>query len=113
MKAELRLTDTNAATDSGGRTWGLEGNLFWYLIGGLGISITVFFVLCVGMGQSLVLSGGIGLVPLLVALGYIFLLRAGKPPGYDRDVVEHLFSGDGFGPLNRPLMRHPFNGEAR
>lgn len=113
MKAELRLTDTNAATDSGGRTWGLEGNLFWYLIGGLGISITVFFVLCVGMGQSLVLSGGIGLVPLFLALGYIFLFRAGKPPGYDRDVAEHLITGDGFAPVSRLWMRHPLGEEGQ
>lgn len=28
MKTDLRLTDTNAASDSKGRTWGLEGNLF-------------------------------------------------------------------------------------
>jgi hypothetical protein len=111
MKTELRLTDTNAATDSGGRTWGLEGNLFWYLIGGLGLAITVFFVLCVGLGQSLVLSSGIGLVPLLLALGYIFLLRAGKPPGYDRDVAEYLFAGDGFEPLDRPWTQHPLGGE--
>lgn len=32
MNSELHLTDTNAASDSKGRTWGLEGNLFWYLV---------------------------------------------------------------------------------
>ena len=37
-KNELRLTDTNAASDSKGRTWGLEGGLFWWLIGGIGAS---------------------------------------------------------------------------
>ena len=37
MKAELRLTDTNAASDSKGRTWGLEGGLFWWLVGGIGV----------------------------------------------------------------------------
>ena len=34
MKTDLRLTDTNAASDSKGRTWGLEGGLFWWLVGG-------------------------------------------------------------------------------
>jgi hypothetical protein len=29
----LRLTETNSADDSKGRTWGLEGNLFWYMTG--------------------------------------------------------------------------------
>ena len=28
MKTDLRLTDTNAASDSKGRTWGLEGGTF-------------------------------------------------------------------------------------
>ena len=44
MKSELRFTDTNAASDSKGRTWGLEGGLFWWLVGGVGVAITVFFV---------------------------------------------------------------------
>ena len=42
---KLRLTDTNAASDSKGRTWGMEGGLFWWRIGGIGAGIIVFFVL--------------------------------------------------------------------
>jgi hypothetical protein len=38
MKSELRFTDTNAASDSKGRTWGLEGGLFWWLVGGVGVA---------------------------------------------------------------------------
>ena len=53
MKTELRFTDTNAASDSKGRTWGLEGGLFWWLVGGVGVAITVFFVLLVMMNTSL------------------------------------------------------------
>ena len=52
-KHELRLTDTNAASDSKGRTWGLEGGLFWWLIGGIGAGIIVFFVLLVVLDVSL------------------------------------------------------------
>ena len=84
-KNELRLTDTNAASDSKGRTWGLEGGLFWWLIGGIGAGITLFFVLLVVMGASLAISFLVALVPLLICLAYIFGLRQGKPPGYDRD----------------------------
>ena len=51
MKTELRFTDTNAASDSKGRTWGLEGGLFWWLVGGVGVAITVFFVLLVMMND--------------------------------------------------------------
>ena len=109
MKAELRLTDTNAASDSKGRTWGLEGGLFWWLIGGIGAGITLFFLLLVVLGSSLLTSLVVGLVPVLVCLAYIFALRQGKPPGYDRDIFERIFTGNGFAPeisrLTHPLRR--------
>ena len=66
-KNELRLTDTNAASDSKGRTWGLEGGLFWWLIGGIGAGITLFFVLLVVLDSSLVTSFLVALVPVLSA----------------------------------------------
>ena len=53
MKTDLRLTDTNAASDSKGRTWGLEGGLFWWLVGGVCAAIMVFFVLLVMAKTSL------------------------------------------------------------
>src|SRR3989475_8643423 len=56
MKTDLRLTDTNAASDSKGRTWGLEGSLFWWLVGGIGAAITVFFLLLVVFKLSLSVS---------------------------------------------------------
>ncbi len=109
MKTDLRFTDTNAASDSKGRTWGLEGGLFWWLLGGIGAAITVFFLLLVTFKLSLGVSLGVALVPLALCLAYIFGLRQGKPPGYDRDVFERLFSGGGFGPdanrLTHPLAR--------
>ena len=85
MKTDLRLTDTNAASDSKGRTWGLEGSLFWWLVGGIGAAITAFFL-------------GIALVPLALCLAYIFGLRQGKPPGYDRDWFEYILGARGFSP---------------
>lgn len=98
MNTTLRLTDTNAASDSSGRTWGLEGNLVWWLIGGVGASIVVFFAFLVGIEASLLTSFGVAVVPLLVVLGYILGLRQGKPPGYDRDLLEFLLFGPGFAP---------------
>lgn len=109
MKTDLRLTDTNAASDSQGKTWGLEGNLFWYLVGGLGAGITVFFLLIVAVKASLLISSVGAAVPVLLALAYIYGLRQGKPPGYDRDVVERLFTGNGFAPepSRSSLLKHP------
>ena len=98
MNTDLRLTDTNAASDSQGRTWGLEGNLFWYLVGGLGAGITMFFVLIVIMKAGLLSSFGVAVLPVLLVLAYIYGLRQGKSPGYDRDFLERMLSGGGFGP---------------
>jgi hypothetical protein len=98
MKTELRFTDTNAASDSKGRTWGLEGGLFWWLVGGVGVAITVFFVLLVMIKTSLLTAFLAALVPLGICLAYIFGFRQGKPPGYDCDCFEHWFSAGGFAP---------------
>lgn len=108
MKTDLRFTDTNAASDSAGRTWGLEGNLFWWIVAGLAVGITIFFVMVVGFKAGLFLSFGAAAVPVLVCFGYIFALRQGKPPGYDRDVIERLFTGDGFAPQTTPTT-HPLS----
>lgn len=109
MKSELRFTDTNAASDSKGRTWGLEGNLFWYLVGGIGAGITLFFLLVIGFNSGLLTSFVVAVVPILLCLAYIFGLRQGKPPGYDRDCLEYLLGGRGFGPEaeRARLPRHP------
>ena len=107
MKTELRLTDTNAASDSKGRTWGLEGSLFWWLVGGVGAGITLFFVLLVMLKCSFLTSFLVALVPVLLCLAYIFALRQGKPPGYDRDIFEYALTGRGFGPQEGPSS-HPF-----
>ena len=106
-KNKLRLTDTNAASDSKGRTWGLEGGLFWWLIGGIGAGITVFCVLLVVLNESLLFSFVAALVPVLICLAYIFALRQGKPPGYDRDLFEYLTTGRGFSPQIGIHDRHP------
>lgn len=107
MKTELRLTDTNAASDSKGRTWGLEGGLFWWLVGGVGASITLFFVLLVMLKCSLLTSFLSALVPVLLCLAYIFGLRQGKPPGYDRDILEYVLTGRGFSSQEGPVNSHP------
>ncbi|MGB9273639.1 MAG: hypothetical protein WCC08_00230, partial [Terrimicrobiaceae bacterium] len=58
--SELRFTETNSAEDSGGKTWGLEGSLFWYLTGGVFTSVIVLLVLFSMLRWTLttVLRGG-------------------------------------------------------
>jgi len=109
MSPNLRLSDTNAASDSKGRTWGLEGNLVWWLIGGVAGSILLFFLLIVGLNARVMTSLGVAVVPVLLCLAYIFGLRHGKPPGYDRDCLERWLLGTGFGPDIRHAghSKHP------
>lgn len=107
MNNDLRLTDTNAASDSQGRTWGLEGNLFWWLVGGIGAGLVTFFALFLGFKTGLMLAFGVALLPILLCLAYIFGLRQGKPPGYDRDFLEHALGGRGFGPEIGASSQHP------
>ena len=109
MKSDLRLTDTNAASDSKGRTWGLEGGLFWWLVGGVGAGMTLFFVLLVSLKASFLTSFLGALLPVAFCLAYIFGLRQGKPPGYDRDIFERVFTGSGFAPEaeNNRNFQHP------
>jgi hypothetical protein len=98
MSAQLRLTDTNASSDSSGRTWGLEGNLFWVLLGGVGVGVTVLLLLVVFFRVGLGCSVCVSCVPVALALSYIYGLRQGKPPGYDRDWLEYHLKGPGFSP---------------
>ena len=109
MKTELRLTDTNAASDSKGRTWGLDGGLFWWLVGGVGAGITLFFVFLVTLKSSLMTSLGITAAPVVLCLAYIFGLRQGKPPGYDRDILERCVASNGFGPDVEHPPKHPLD----
>ena len=109
IKSELRLTDTNAASDSKGRTWGLEGSLFWWLVGGIGVGITLFFLLLVVAGKSFGISLLVAILPVVLCLAYIFGLRQGKPPGYDRDIFEYLLNGRGFGPEVHGSCTHPLS----
>ena len=113
MKTDLRLTDTNAASDSKGKTWGLEGGLFWWLVGGVGAAITLFFVLLVPLKSSFLTSFIVALLPVALCLAYIFGLRQGKPPGYDRDCLERWISGSGFAPevANNRASHHPLSEE--
>ena len=107
MNTELRLTDTNAASDSKGRTWGLDGGLFWWLVAGIGAGITLFFISLVLLKSSLTVSVGVAIMPVALCLAYIFGLRQGKPPGFDRDILEHCIAGSGFRPETRHLPKHP------
>lgn len=106
---EIRLTDTNSADDSKGRTWGLDGNLFWYLIGGSFASVVIMLLLFSAYRLSFMQSMAVAVIPLALTLIYVFGFRQGKPPRYDVDCLEHWLFGKGFSPESQPKIQHPLN----
>ncbi|MBU6411205.1 MAG: hypothetical protein KGR98_12535 [Verrucomicrobia bacterium] len=111
MNTGIRFTDTNSADDSKGRTWGLDGNLFWHLIGGAFTSVIIMLLLFSACRASFAASAAIAAVPLALTLIYIFGFRQGKPPRYDLDCLEYWLFGKGFSPEakpeSRPKIQHP------
>jgi hypothetical protein len=85
----LRFTDTNSADDSKGKTWGLDGNLFWFLAGGAFISVILMLLLFSAYKLSFGASFVIAALPLLFTLTYVFGFKQGKPPRYDIDCLEY------------------------
>jgi hypothetical protein len=104
---DLRFTDTNSADDSKGRTWGLDGNLFWYLAGGAFVSVVLMLVLFsmykVAFMTSVMMAG----IPLVLCATYVFGFRQGRPPRYDLDCLECWLHGKGFGAETHPQLQHP------
>jgi hypothetical protein len=97
-KYELRFTETNSADDSTGKTWGLEGNLFWFVAGGAFISVITLLLLFSVWRWTLLSALIPAAIPLGLALLYAVMLRQGKPSGYDIDLFELWLKGPGFGP---------------
>src|SRR5215471_15916147 len=97
-KYELRFTETNSADDSTGKTWGLEGNLFWFVTGGAFVSVITLLLLFSVWRWTLLSALIPAAIPLGMALLYALTLRQGKPSGYDTDLFELWLKGPGFGP---------------
>lgn len=93
--SDLRYTETNAADDSGGRAFGLEGNLYLPLVGATVAGIAVFATLTL-LGSGLRLAGATALSPLCLSLVWVLGFRRGRPSGYDRDKIERMAGGGDF-----------------
>lgn len=88
----LRFTDTNAADDSLGRAFGLEGNLYLPLVISLVGAVGFFAVLgFVGVGYGV--AACCALTPIGIIFVFLLKLRHGKPRGYDRDWLGAKLGG--------------------
>lgn len=107
--SSLRLSDTNAADDSGGSVWGLDGNLFMPVVASAAISIGVLLLLVAMFHAPWFVALLLGAVPFSATLAYVLLFRQGKPPGYDFDLFDLWINGPGFSLINRgqPAYRPP------
>ncbi len=105
-KHELRFTETNSSDDSAGKTWGLEGDLFWYLVGGSFTSVLTLLLLFSVWRWSLMAALIPAAAPISLTLIYILAFRQGRPSGYDTDLFELWLKGPGFGPA-QPIPPSP------
>jgi len=104
-ESALRFTETNSSEDSKGKTWGLDGNLFWFAIGGMFLAVMTLLILFAVFKWSISSAGSVALIPLVLSFVYIFGFRQGKPPGYDRDFADNLLNGPAITPV--PLEKQP------
>ena len=92
---ELRFTDTNAADDSVGRAFGLDGNLYLPVVGG-GVAGVVLFAGLGFVGIGYPVAGAVAVIPIIGSLVWVLGFRQGKPAGYDRDKLDDLLGGADF-----------------
>lgn len=94
---DLRHTDTNAADDSRGRVFGLDGNLYLPVVIAAVTSLGLFAVVGQLLGLGWTIAGVVAGTPLALVLAWAVFLRNGRPPAYDRDLIEQLLGGGDFG----------------
>jgi hypothetical protein len=113
--SDLRFTDTNAADDSAGRAFGLDGNLYLPVVLGAVAGVALFGGLTL-LGISIGIALGVGLAPLGATLVWVLGLRHNRPPGYDRDRIEQWLGGGDFmreGEVKSDTREHAGPPEAR
>ena len=84
---------------------GLDGNLFWYVVGGVFVFVITLLLLFSALRFAFWSAFTVASVPLALTLIYVFGFRQGKPPGYDLDLMDHWLNGVGFAP--NPLIQLP------
>ena len=98
------IVQTHAGDDSDGKIWGIEGVNILLILAGLILSVGLSMMLF--RQHSTFVSFGVGSLPLVLLVTYVFGLRQGKPKSYDTDLVETFTCGTAWMPAHRQ-SRHP------
>lgn len=104
--SELRHTDTNAADDSAGRAFGLDGNLYLVVVGAVLGALGLYALLTLLLHLPAFLAGAVASGPPIVVALWAVLLRHGKPAGYDRDWLDHRLGRGDFTRVDAEQGRH-------
>jgi len=79
--------DTNAGVESKGEALGLEGNLFFYVVFALLVSIFLF-AYCAETGMSLFQTIMWVVLPWPLTFAYLYAFEINKPPSYRNDIIQ-------------------------
>ena len=113
MKKDIELitTSSSAMKVSEGVGWGMEGDLFLYLVCGMLGSMFLMLALISFFHVSIFISFIIALLPVTGAVLYIKIFRMGKPPAYQKDLFELILMGDTATPHPAQQRNRPLNGD--
>lgn len=100
------IVHTHAGDDSDGKIWGIEGLNILLILAGLILSVGLSMMLFRQQAHSTLVSFGVGSLPLVLMVAYVFGLRQGKPKSYDTDLLETFTCGTAWMPAHRQ-SRHP------
>ena len=92
----MKIVPTHAGDDSDGKIWGIEGVNILFLLAGLLLGIGLALLL--SRHHAPTFSIGAGIVPIALAIAYVFILRQGKPKSFDTDLLETIAAGTGWLP---------------
>jgi hypothetical protein len=95
------VVQTHAGDDSDGKIWGIEGINILLILVGLILSVGLSMMLFRHQVHSVFVSFGVGSLPLVLMVAYVFGLRQGKPRHYDTDLLETFTFGTAWMPARR------------
>ncbi len=93
---DLRHTDTNAADDSRGRAFGLDGDLYLPVVIAVLLSLALGALLALWLHTGWLIAGIVAALPIGLTFFWVIVLRHGRPPGHDRDWLDQKFGGGDF-----------------